>query len=360
MGSRPGVERCFKGMSGLIGILTAGLLLMSTALSAAQFEFELSIDEVSISVAPGMDYKVFGFNQQVPGPLMHVREGDDVTVNVTNNTSLPHTIHWHGLYHKDNWRNDGVPGITQHPIEAGDSFTYKWKADKPGTMWYHCHVNVNEHVGIRGMWGPIVIDPKNPQPREGEVTKEVIMMLSGWESEFADKYGKGGTPADVTDHFSINAKSFPMTQPIRVKKGDKMRIRFIGAGGEIHSMHTHGHDMLITHKDGLPLSAPYAVDTILFGPGERYDAFVDMNNSGRFIFHDHVDRHVVNGDKFPGGAITVIEYEGNPDDDWYAWKGVKYQPDFFFSESMKKGYGMFNNPDFVGKPLARERRRPKK
>ena len=339
-------------------LILAGLLFMAFSVQAAKYEFNLSIDEVSIQVAPGLDYKVFAFNKQVPGPLMHVREGDDVTVNVTNNTSLAHTIHWHGLHQVDNWRNDGVPGITQEPIAAGDSFTYHWTADKPGTLWYHCHVNVNEHVGIRGMWGPIVIDPKKPTSLEKKVTKDVIMMLSGWESEYADKYGKGGTPYDVTDYFSINGKAFPMTQPIRVKKGDLMRVRFIGAGGELHSMHSHGHDMLVTHKDGLPLPNPYAVDTLLFGPGERYDVFMDMNNSGRFIFHDHIDRHVVNGDKFPGGAITVIEYEGNPDDDWYAWKGIKYEPDFFYSESLKKGYGMFNNPDFVGKPVVRERRRP--
>lgn len=338
-------------------LLVSLLMIYSTSLLAAQHEFDMSIEEVSINVAPGLDYKVFAFNGQVPGPLIHVREGDDVTVHVTNNTSLAHTIHWHGLHQIDNWRNDGVPGITQQAIEAGDTFTYKWKADKPGTLWYHCHVNVNEHVGIRGMWGPIVVDPKRPTRLEKKVTKDVIMMLSGWESVFADKYGKGGTPADISDYFSINARAFPLSQPLRVKRGDVVRVRFIGAGGEIHAMHSHGHDMMITHKDGLPLPEPYEVDTILFGPGERYDAIIDMNNSGRFIFHDHVDRHVVNGDKFPGGAITVIEYEGNPDDDWYAWKDVKYDPDFFYSVSMQKGYGLFENPAFAGEPVGRERRR---
>lgn len=347
-----------KSLSGgLLMLLLVSLLLLASAAQAAKYEFNLTIDEVSVQVAPGLDYKVFAFNKQVPGPLIHVREGDDVTVNVTNNTSLAHTIHWHGLHQINNWRNDGVPGITQEPIAAGDSFTYHWIADKPGTLWYHCHVNVNEHVGIRGMWGPIVIDPKQPTDLEKKVTHDAIMMLSGWESEFADKYGKGGTPYDVTDYFSINGKAFPLTQPLRVKKGDFLRVRFIGAGGELHSMHSHGHDMLVTHKDGLPLPAPYAVDTLLFGPGERYDVMLDMNNAGRFIFHDHIDRHVVNGDKFPGGAITVIEYEGNPRDDWYVWKDVKYDPDFFYSESLKKGYGMFGNPNFAGKELTRERHR---
>jgi len=330
--------------------------MLSSPTWAADREFNMTIEETRIKVAPGLDYNVFAFNGQVPGPLIHVREGDKVTVHVTNNTSLAHTIHWHGLYQHDNWRNDGVPAITQQPIEAGDTFTYHWTADKPGTLWYHCHVNVNEHVGIRGMWGPIVIDPKDPSLLEKTVTKDVIMMLSGWESKYGDKYGEGSVPGDVVDFFSINAKSFPLSQPIRVKRNDVVRVRFIGAGGELHAMHSHGHDMLITHKDGNALPNPYAVDTILFGPGERYDAIIDMNNSGRFIFHDHIDKHVVNGTKFPGGAITVIEYEGNPDDEWYAWRNKAYDPDFFYSESMKKGYGLFENANFAGQPLQRKRR----
>src|SRR3546814_1225008 len=80
-------------------------------------------------------------------PLFHVMEGDEVTVNVTNLTSLPHTIHWHGLLQKGTWKNDGVPGTTQAAIAPGDTYTYKFVAEPAGTMWYHCHVNVNEQIG---------------------------------------------------------------------------------------------------------------------------------------------------------------------------------------------------------------------
>ncbi len=343
---------------GLAVSLLLIMLFISSSAYADKREFELSIEEVKIHVAPGMDYNVFAFNGKVPGPLFHLKEGDDVTVHVTNNTSLPHTIHWHGLYQTNNWQNDGVPGVAQaSPIEAGDTFTYHWTADKPGTMWYHCHVNANEHVGIRGMWGPIVIDPKKPIAIEKTVTKDVIMMMSSWESEYADKYGKGAKPTDLPDYFSINAKSFPLTQPLRVKKGDVVRVRFIGAGNNLHAMHSHGHDMMVTFRDGLPLKSPYSVDTLLIYPGSHNDVIMNMDNSGRFIFHDHIDTQSTNAGKFPGGAVTIIEYDGNPDDDWYAWKDKKYDPDFFYSESMKKGYGMFENEAFAGEPLARKRRK---
>ncbi len=324
---------------------------------AKSYEFKMTIDEMELQVAPDLKYKVFGFNGQVPGPLIHVKEGDDVTVHVTNNTTLPHTIHWHGLYQHNNWQNDGVPGITQEKgIQPGSTYTYHWVAEKPGTMWYHCHVNANEHTGIRGMWGPIVVDPKHPTRLEKKVTKDVIMMMSSWESEAAGKYGTGAGPNDKRNYFSINGRSFPLTQPLRVKHGDFVRIRFIGAGNSIHAMHSHGHDMLVAFKDGLPIKNPYFVDTQLIIPGSHNDVFIDMDNSGRFIFHDHVDYQSTNNGKFPGGVVTVIEYEGTPKDSWYAWKDVKYDPNFFYSESLNKGYGMFNHAGFRGTPIQRKKR----
>jgi FtsP/CotA-like multicopper oxidase with cupredoxin domain len=340
----------------------AALFAAATALNtvfAAEREFNLTIEEVTIRVAADLEYKVFAFNGQVPGPLLHVQEGDDLKVNVINNTALPHTIHWHGINQIGTWKNDGVPGVTQSNIEPGDMFSYKFKVDRPGSLWYHCHVNVNEHVGIRGMWGPLIVDAKNPLPIEKTVTKDVIMMMSGWERAHASSYGEGSIPGDVTDYFSVNARSFPGTQPIRVKKGDVVRVRFYGAGGETHSMHLHGHDMLVTHKDGYALPAPYYVDTVRVGPGERYDAIVEMNNPGLFIFHDHVDKQVTAGGKYPGGPINVIEYDNVEQDATYIWKGKEYDPNFYYSESLAKGYGMFTHANFSGVPATATRKRRK-
>lgn len=350
-----GIKRIYQST---LLLLAALLLLTAFSAHAAKREFDMTVEEVAVKVAPDLTYNVFAFNGQVPGPLLHVREGDEVTVHVTNNTTLPHTIHWHGIYQKGSWRNDGVPGVTQEGIEPGETFTYRFTVHKTGTMWYHCHVNVNEHVGIRGMWGPIVVDPKKPTDIEKKVTHDAIMMLSSWESEYAKEFGKGGKPGDVADYFSINAKAFPITQPLRIKEGDVLRVRFIGAGAEIHSMHSHGHDMLVTHKDGLPLPQPYSADTLLVGPGERYDVIIEANNPGRFIFHDHVDPHVTNAGKYPGGAITIIEYDSvGRDDDWYVWKHKNFDANFFYSESMKEPLGLHEHDGFKGESLMKLRRR---
>jgi FtsP/CotA-like multicopper oxidase with cupredoxin domain len=134
-------------------------------------------------------------------------------------------------------------------------------------------------------------------------------------------------------------------------------MRFYGAGDETHQMHMHGHDMLVVAKDGYPLASPYYVDTVPVGPGERFDVIVKMNNPGYFVMHDHVDKHMTNNGAMMGGPMTVFEYADVKMDDWYAWKDKVYDPNFFYSESLKQGYGMFNNALFMGKPVEQGRRR---
>lgn len=324
-------------------------------------KFEMTIEEVEMEVAPGFKAKVWAYNGQVPGPLIHVREGDDVEVTVHNLTSLNHTIHWHGVYQTNSWQSDGVPKVTQLAIEPGDSYVYKFVADKPGSLWYHCHVNVAEHVGLRGMWGPLVVDPKDPTDIEKEVTKEAILMFSGWNSDVAMEYGKGGHPRDEANFFSINGKSFPMSQPLRVKEGDVLRLRLYGVSSET-AYHLHGHDVLVTHKDGLPLSAPYWADVVHVPEGARMDVIVRMNNPGRWINHDHIEPHTTNNGKMPGGAVMIVEYEGIEKEDWYVWKNkdASYDPDFYMSESLKKPYGLHSHDAFKGHKIKKQASKKRK
>ncbi|HEY9097989.1 MAG TPA: multicopper oxidase domain-containing protein [Thiobacillus sp.] len=328
------------------------LIMFSSASLAEKHSFEMSIEDTKITLVNKQQFHTFAFNGQVPGPLIHVKEGDEVTVIVNNLTTLPHTIHWHGLLQKGTWRMDGVPDTTQAAIKPGDTFTYKFIAEPSGTMWYHCHVNVNEHVAMRGMWGAFIIDPKNPKAIEKTVTKDFILMMSDWASKWAFKPGYGGVPGDVWDYFTLNGKAFPDSQPIRVNKGDVIRMRLIGAGDLTHSIHIHGHVFKVAFKDGHALPYPYDADTILVGPGERYDIFLTMDNPGRWMVHDHVDTHTMNGDKPMGGMMTVIEYNEIPrNDPFYAWKDKVFVPDFYFEESLKKPYGMHDAPAFKGQAI---------
>ncbi len=334
-------------------------LVVTPAAMAELHKFEMTIEEVEIEVAPGFKSKVWAYNGQVPGPLIHVKQGDEIEVTLVNNTTLNHTIHWHGVYQTDSWRMDGVPDVTQKAIDPGESFVYRFVADKPGSLWYHCHVNVPEHVGLRGMWGALIVDPIDPLPIEAEVTKEAILMFTGWNSDVAMTYGKGGHPTEKLDYFSINGRSFPMTQPLKVKKGDVLRLRLFGAGMEV-AFHLHGHDVLVTHIDGLPLDSPYYADVVNIPSGGRVDVIVRLNNPGLWINHDHIEQHVSNAGKTPGGAVMILEYEGVEKPDWYVWKDKNYDPDFYMTESMAKGYGMHETAGFKGNYPAVEKKKKKR
>ncbi|MCE9687124.1 multicopper oxidase domain-containing protein [Shewanella sp. AS16] len=337
------------------------VMLASHAPKAETLSFQMTIDEMEVEVAPGFKNKVWAFNGQVPGPLIHARQGDRLLVTVQNNTTLAHTVHWHGTHQMNSWKMDGVPNVTQLAIQPGESFVYDFIADRPGSLWYHCHVNVPEHVGLRGMWGPMVVDPKEPTEIEKEVTKEALLMFSGWDSKVAMEYGKGGHPTDKDDYYSINGKSFPITQPLRVKEGDVVRLRLYAVSSDV-SYHMHGHDVLVTHKDGLPLDSPYLADVVYVPQGGRMDVIARMDNPGIWINHDHIESHTSNAGKMPGGAVTIIEYEGVKPEPWYAWKDKEYQPDFYMSESMKLGYGLHNIDVFKAQaPLVeRTKKRRKK
>lgn len=325
-------------------------LLASTFALADLRQFEMTIEEVETDVAPGFKAKVWGFDGQVPGPLIRVNEGDEVEVTVHNFTTLNHTVHWHGIFQTGTWQHDGVPHVSQKPIEPGESYTYRFVADKPGTLWYHCHVNVSEHVGLRGMWGPLIVEPAEPTEMEQRVTKDAILMFSGWNSEVADTFGEGGHPGQVINYFSINGKSFPMTQPIRVREGDVLRLRLFAATIPV-AFHLHGHDMLVTHKDGNPVPHPYEVDVVGMQPGERVDVIIEMDNPGIWMTHDHIDHHTTNNGREHGGSMLVVEYEEIEPHPMYDWIDKEYEADFYMIESMALPPGLHQTEVHRGRDL---------
>jgi hypothetical protein len=202
------------------------------------------------------------------------------------------------------------------------------------------------------MYGPFIVRPKKPTALEKTVTKDFILMLSSWATKWADKPGFGGIPGDVFDYFTINGKSYPEAQPMRVKKGDVVRLRFFGSGDHAHSIHLHGHVMKVAFKDGFPLANPILADTLLIGPGERYDVIFTADNPGRWMLHDHVDTHTMNGDRPMGGVMNVLEYtEIKNNDAWYELKDKKFLPNFYYEDSLKKGPGVYTNDLYKGQAI---------
>jgi hypothetical protein len=109
--------------------------------------------------------------------------------------------------------------------------------------------------------------------------------------------------------------------------------------------------MLVTHKDGKPISHPYEADVVALSPGERYDVIVEMNNPGIWMTHDHIEHHTTNNGKEHGGSMLVVEYEGIEADDFYHWKHIDYEADYYLMESMAKEKGMHDSDVHKGKLL---------
>ena len=134
--------------------------------------FDLDIDRFPVRIN-GRDGMATGINGTLPGPLLRFREGDDVTLNVTNRLQEDTSIHWHGLLVP--FHMDGVPGLSFPGIRPGETFKYQFKVPQNGTYWYHSHSGLQEQLGH---YGPIIIDPADPDPVLYD--REYVLVLSDW------------------------------------------------------------------------------------------------------------------------------------------------------------------------------------
>lgn len=124
----------------------------------------------------GRDRLVPTINGSVPGPVLRWREGEDVTIRVTNRLDEPTSIHWHGIILPANM--DGVPGISFGGIAPGATFTYRFPVKQSGTYWYHSHSELQEQAG---MYAPIIIEPAHREPYRYD--REYMVMLADWTDE---------------------------------------------------------------------------------------------------------------------------------------------------------------------------------
>lgn len=265
--------------------------------------FELTTKAVQWPILNGTTITAFTYNGTVPGPMIRVTEGDQVRIVVKNELPDATTVHWHGVAVPN--AMDGVPGVTQDPIEPGESFTYEFIAKPAGTFMYHSHFEGDVQVSA-GLYAPFIIDPKEPEVNPADVDK--TLMIS--ESLLRD--GQTFAPMPMTgmepNFFTINGKAFPATEEITVKKGERVRLRLIGIGQFIHPMHLHGIPFKIVATDGhaVPEAAQLTKDTVTVAPGERYDIEFVATEPGQWMVHCHILHHTTNDNIEPGGLMLMI------------------------------------------------------
>jgi FtsP/CotA-like multicopper oxidase with cupredoxin domain len=265
--------------------------------------FELTTKAVLWEIMEGVTVTAYTYNGTVPGPMIRVTEGDQVRIIVKNELPDPTTVHWHGVEVPN--AMDGVPGVTQDPIQPGETFTYEFVAKPAGTFWYHSHFEGDKQVGA-GLYAPFIIDPKEPEANPPVVDK--VLMIS--ESRMTDGQTFAAMPMAGMEpnFFTINGKSFPATEEITVKKGDLVRLRLIGSGQFIHPMHIHGFPFKIVATDGHPVpeTAQLTRDTVSVAPGERYDIEFVATETGQWMLHCHILHHTTNDNVEPGGLMLMI------------------------------------------------------
>ena len=292
-------------------------------------EFDLFIDQTPVNLT-GRARTALTVNGSLPGPLLRWREGDTVTLRVKNRLGEPTSIHWHGILLPSTM--DGVPGLSFKGIEPGGLYVYQFKVKQHGTYWYHSHSGLQEQQGV---YGPLVIDPKEPEPYIYQ--RDYVVMLSDWTDEdpvalmktlkkqsdyynlhkptlgdFIRDVGKQGwsataadrlmwaqmnmNPTDLADvsgetyTYLVNGQPPGQNWTGVFKAGETIRLRFInGSAMTYFDVRIPGLKMTVIAADGQPVK-PVSVDEFRIAVAETYDVLVEPVAEAYTLFAQSMDR----------------------------------------------------------------------
>ncbi len=239
------------------------------------------------------------YNGVVPGPVIAVREGDRVVIDYRNELDTPDTIHLHGI-HGTPPAADGVAGWEQDPVPPHGRYRYAFTATQPGTFIYHTH---DRKAALdAGLYGAIIVHPAQPRPEE-RADRDYLLFVSSWPVQSTNE----------TDN-TINGKEYPDTTQLEVRRGERVRIRYVSMSAEeVHTMHIHGHEQIVIARDAWPLDRPQREDSIALLPSQRVDVIVPANAiPGTWMLQCHVLAHIEDAAGMPSGLITALHYAGTP------------------------------------------------
>ncbi len=295
-------------------ILVALNLVLIPSSFAGIVEYDLNVNYKTLNVT-GKDVKAMSLNDSIPGPTLRFREGDVARIRFHNLMDVPTSVHWHGILLP--FRQDGVPYVTNPPIEPGETKEFEFTIKQSGTYWFHSHTGLQEQ---RGVYGSIVITPKDGERVSSDQDK--VIVLSDWTDQNPneilrtlksgnDFYSlKKGTlqslqgaakkgalmgvykrslmrmpPMDISDvaydaFFSNGRKEIT----IPAKPGEKVRLRFINASTATYfNMRFSGGPVEIISSDGIDVQ-PVKVNNFLMTVAETYDLIVTVPENGSHEF----------------------------------------------------------------------------
>ncbi|MDY0933917.1 copper resistance system multicopper oxidase [Pseudomonas viridiflava] len=292
-------------------------------------EFDLFIGETPVNLT-GSPRTAMTVNGGLPGPLLRWREGDTVTLRVKNRLKDTTSIHWHGIILPANM--DGVPGLSFDGIAQDGMYVYRFKVRQNGTYWYHSHSGFQEQAGV---YGPLIIDAKDPEPFSYE--REHVVMLTDWTDEdptrlmkklkkqsdyynqnkrtvgdfINDVSDKGWSktvadramwaqmqmdPTDLADvsgatyTYLMNGQAPDMNWTGLFKPGERIRLRFInGSSMTYFDVRIPGLKMTVVASDGQHVK-PVSVDELRIAVAETFDVIVEPADGAYTLFAQSMDR----------------------------------------------------------------------
>jgi FtsP/CotA-like multicopper oxidase with cupredoxin domain len=308
------------------GHLTAQSVLQTLPganLPGTNADVTLRIAPVTVELDRSHILSTIGYNGSAPGPVLRLKEGKPVTVDVINDTDTPELVHWHGLLippEVDGTAEEGSP-----TIEPRGRRRFQLTPTPAGSRWYHSHAMAMDdlHKGAyTGQFGFVFVDGGNDR---GSYDQELFLALRDWEPFFTgamddedDNTHDGPLlerPAVLDTHpdglevgsmtYSINDKALGAGEPIRVREGHRLLIHFLNASAiENRRIALAGHKMRVIAMDGNPVPNPRELDSIFIGAGERIDVEIEMNRPGIWVLGS-TEKPIRDS-----GLGVVVEYAG--------------------------------------------------
>ena len=355
----------------------------SPARVGAKADFTLRIAPVTVELDRARILSTTGYNGSAPGPVLRMKEGKPVAVEVFNDTDTPELVHWHGMLipaSVDGTEEEGSPFVAPHSSQR-----FELTPGPAGTRWYHSHAMAMDdlHKGAyTGQFGFVYVDGGNDP---GKYDQELFLALRDWEPFFTaamddddddthdgpllEKPPTMNTDPDGLEvgstTYSINDKALGSGEPIRVREGQRLLLHFLNASAiENRRIALAGHKMKVIAMDGNPVPVPRLVDSIFLGAGERVDVTVEMNRPGVWILGS-TEKMVRES-----GLGVVVEYAGQhrtpqwveaPKTAWdytiFGTDGVGAIPENKLDLTFEKvpgGAGKFNTWLVNGKPYPHE------
>ncbi len=226
----------------------------------------------------GKTTSVWAYNGVVPGPAFRLRPGEEIKTVLENGLDRPTTVHWHGMRVPNGM--DGVPALTQPPVNPGGTFHYAFKARNPGTFWYHPHFQSAEQLD-RGLHGVIVVEDENPP----DVDRDLVWVLDDWrldpKGQIVDDFGDlhdASHQGRIGNTATLNGR---VPEAFELRRGERVRIRLVNvANAWIFGLKFGGHLPRIIAYDGHAVAPHAPADAVVvIGPAQRVDIVLEANGS---------------------------------------------------------------------------------